>query len=448
MAKSKDFSKGIKQETTKTFRKNFLDDPKNRMARNALSRSKLQDVALNWDSFREINHSFSHVVKKELKVTNQKKSGRCWLFAATNILRLKVANHYKLEEFELSQSYLYFWDKFEKANFFLESVIETKDEAFDSRIVMHIFSKPLDDGGQWHMFVSIVEKYGIVPQSVYPDSSGCFDSTEISKTIVEKLREFGSILRESKLNAAQLNSLKEKMMEEVYRMLSIHLGTPPTNFDWEFKNKEKKFTAFRDLTPKTFFKNHVKVNLNDYVCLVHSPRKTTPYYKTYTVDFLGNVVDGKEIFYVNVPIDVMKSACVKVLKEKEAIWFGCDVGKYLHQALGVMNEELFDYNLIYNTEFKMTKEERMNYGSSMMTHAMVFTGVNLVDGKPNRWRVENSWGDTTGEKGYYIMSDAWFDEYMFEVAIEKKDLPKKVLDLLGKKPIHLAPWDPLGSLAR
>lgn len=439
----------IKVEASKAYQKKVLTTPRYRLARNALSRSKLVDAAVNWDRYSVINHSFSHKVPQELKVTAQKQSGRCWLFAATNLLRLKIANKYKLENFELSQSYLFFWDKFEKANYFLESVIDTADEPVDSRLVMHIFSKPLDDGGQWHMFVSLVDKYGLVPQSVFPDSCACCHSTEINRTIIQRLREFGAILRANhKKKPSELRKLKDRMIEEIFRMLAIHLGTPPQNFDWEFTDKNKKFSAYRNLTPRTFFQKHVKVNLDDYVCLVHSPRKTTPYYKTYTVDYLGNVAEGKEILYVNVPIDVMKSACVKTIKDKEAVWFGCDVAPYLHRDLGVMDLHLFDYDLLYDTKFKSTKEERMNHGASMMTHAMLFTGVNLIGDKPDRWRVENSWGDKSGEKGFYIMMDDWYDEYMFEVAIEKKHLPKKILDLLKTKPIHLAPWDPLGSLAR
>ncbi len=438
----------MKLESSKAYHKKVLTTPRYRLARNALSRTNLADAALSWDHYRTINHSFSHKVPTELKITAQKQSGRCWLFAATNLLRLKVANKYKLNNFEFSQSYLFFWDKFEKANYFLESVIETADQPLDSRLVMHIFSAPLDDGGQWHMFVSLVDKYGMVPQSVYPDSSGCCNSREINQTIIQRLREFGAILRANyKKKPSELRKMKERMMEEIYRMLAVHLGTPPQNFNWEFHDKNKKFYGFRDLTPKSFYEKHVKVNLDDYVCLVHSPRTTTPYYKSYTVDFLGNVIEGKEILYVNVPIEEMKKACIKTIKDKEPVWFGCDVGKYLHRDLGVMDLDLFDYDLLYDTKFKSTKEERMNHGASMMTHAMLFTGVNLVGDNPDKWRVENSWGKDYGDKGYYIMTDDWYDEYMFEVAIEKKHLSKKILDTLKREPIPLPPWDPLGALA-
>ena len=438
----------IKLESLKSYKKKFNSTPRYCLARNALTRTKLGESALDWERFRQINHSFSHKVPQELKVTAQKQSGRCWLFAATNLLRLKLAQKYKLEEFEFSQAYLFFWDKLEKANYFLQCVIDTASEPIDSRLVMHLFSKPLEDGGQWHMFVSLVEKYGLVPKSIYPDSSGCMLSTELNQPIIEKLREYGAILREhAGKKANELSKMKDQMIEEVYRMLAIHLGVPPDKFDWEFKDKNKKFHAFRDLTPLQFFHQHVKTDLGSYVCLVHSPRKITPYYKPFSIQQLGNVVEGRQIIYVNVPIEIMKDATLKTIKEGEPVWFGCDVGKYLHRELGIMDQKLFDYDLVYDVKFNMTKEERINHGSSMMTHAMLFTGVNIVDGKPNRWRVENSWGEDRGEKGYYIMDDDWFDEYMFEVAIESKHLPKKVLDALKEPPIFLPPWDPFGSLA-
>lgn len=438
----------MKKEMISRYRKQFEGEPRYLLARNACSRTKIGDSALNWERFREINHTFSHRVSNELKVTSQKQSGRCWLFAALNLLRLKVAGRYKLEEFELSQSYLFFWDKFEKANYFLENILQTLNEPVDSRIVMHLLSNPLEDGGQWHMFVSLVDKYGLVPQKVYPDSMACAASSELNRIAIEKLREFGCILRKNaKKKSSELQKMKEEMMGEIYRILAIHLGPPPEKFDWEFHDKNKKFHTFRGLTPKKFFQDHVKVDLDDYVCLIHSPRKTTPYHKTFTIDYLGNVVEGKQIVYLNVPIDEMKKACVKTLKDGEPVWFGCDVGKYLHRDLGIMDVQLFDDELLYDTKFHMTKEDRMNHCASQMTHAMLFTGVHLVDDKPKRYRVENSWDKNCGEKGYFIMDDDWYDEYMFECAIEKKRLPKKLVEEAKQKPIHLPPWDPCGSLA-
>lgn len=443
---------GISLEALEVMKKEFHDSPKNRALQNAVSRTDIKRVAVNWDRFATISHTFSHTVTNELPVTSQSQSGRCWLFAALNILRIHVARRYKLEDFELSQSYLFFWDKLEKSNYFLESVIDTAKEPHDSRLVHCIFDSGFmfQDGGQWHMAVNLINKYGIVPQSVFPDNEACLNSSTFNQIFKMKLREDGIKLRRMIASGSPTQSVikaKNKMVEEIYRMLSVHMGTPPDQFDWEFQDKDKKFHAERKLTPHTFYKNHVKVDLNDFVCLVHSPREMTPYHKTFTVKYLGNVIEGAPILYLNVPIEEMKDAAVKSIKDNEPVWFGCEVGKSFHRDLGIMDLKLYDLDLLYDVPFQATKEMRMNYGESQMTHAMLFTGVNLIDDKPTRWRVENSWGDKVGKKGFFIMTDDWFDEYMFEIAINKKYLPKALIKLLELPPIPLEPWDPLGALA-
>jgi bleomycin hydrolase len=442
----------IEKAKIKEMSEKFSSNPSNRMLQNAISRTDIKKVALNWDKFANISHTFSHVISNELPATSQNQSGRCWLFAILNLLRIHVARKHKLDDFELSQSYLFFWDKLEKANYFLESVIDTADLAFDTRLVQCIFDTSFlfQDGGQWHMAVNLIEKYGVVPQSVFPDNEAALNSREFNQIFKMKLRQQGAKLRdmiEAKHASSKINQLKTQMIEEIYHMLLLHMGNPPHTFDWEFVNKDKKFHAYRNLSPKTFYDEHIRINLKDFVCLVHSPRKITPFYETFTVRYLGNVVEGEPILYLNTPIEDMKSALIESLKDNEPVWFGCDVGKSFHRDLGVMDLKLYDLDLAYNTSFDTTKEERMNYGESKMTHAMLFTGVNLVDNKPDRYRVENSWGDKVGKKGYFIMKDDWFDEYMFEIAVHKKYIEKKILKNLEKKPIELEPWDPLGALA-
>lgn len=432
------------------IRNGLVKDPSFCIARNALTRTELSEVAMNWDSFSVINHNFSEKVSPELKTTSQHRSGRCWLFAAMNLMRIPFCRKYKLEDFEFSQSYLFFYDKLERANYFLENILKTADDALEGRIVSHLLTDPISDGGQWDMLCNIVNKYGLVPKSVYPDSKASLNSSSINYILTLKLREYAFKLRQLKAKRATHKKLKEtknQMMGEVYRFMLTHFGEPPIKFDWEYVDKNKKFHAYRNLTPKAFFTKHVNFPLKDMICLVDSPRKSTPYNDTYSVEYLGNVVEGDIVRYLNVKMDVIKKAAIASIKDNTPVWFGCDVGKYFHREKGVMDTEFYNYEDIYNTTFDLDKAGRMEYGESQMTHAMLFTGVNLVNGKPNRWRVENSWGDKTGDKGYCIMTDKWFDEYMFEIAIHKKYLSKTVCDLYKKKPKMLSPWDPLGALA-
>jgi bleomycin hydrolase len=343
-----------------------------------------------------------------------------------------------------------FWDKLEKANYFLENIIKTFKEPYDGRLMMHLLYNPVQDGGQWDMFVNLIEKYGVVPQTVMPETHHSSKSNLMNYFLTHKLREFAWILRKMskrKTTIAKLRRNKENMISTIYSMLCMFLGNPPENFNWEVRNKKNKFFRFNNLTPKKFFKNHVKINLKDKVCLIHAPMSNKKMNELYTINFLGNVVGGNIIKYANVKIDELKRATIKSIKNNEAVWFGCDVGKMLHRDLGVMDMNLFDYEILLNTKFNMNKGVRLEYGDSLMTHAMLFTGVDIKNSKPVKWRVENSWGNKSGDKGYYLMSDSWFNEYNYEVVIDKKYLTQKILNLFNKDPVKLDPWDPMGALA-
>ncbi len=445
--------KSINKSTIESFNNNVSSDKHVTAMRNATFRNDLIEVAMNWDDFRKIDHSFSDIVTGEMPTTNQKSSGRCWGFAGLNLFRIHLGRKYNLKDFQFSQSYFMFWDKLEKSNYFLESILETADQDWNSRLIMHLLSNPIQDGGQWDMWLNLVKKYGVVPQSEMPESFSSSRSMRMNRLITRKLREDAMLLRNEKNNGCSeddLQKLKEQFLKEIYKMLTIHLGNPPKSFNWQIRDKKKNFIRFDNLTPLSFYNEHVGLNLDEFVCLINCPMSDKQYNKVYTVDFLGNVVEGNPIRYLNVESDVMKKATIKSLQNNEPVWFGCDVGKHFHRDLGVMDIDLFDFNSFYDLEFGMNKASRLEYGDSQMTHAMLFTGVDLDDkNKPKKWRVENSWGNKGGDKGYHIMTDKWFDEYNYEVVIHKNHLPENLLKLYTKEEaISLDPWDPMGALAK
>ena len=434
----------------KKYRRNFNNHPTSKISMNAATRTDVRKVAMNWDAFRDIDHTFSDKVSGEMKATSQMRSGRCWGFAGLNLLRVYLGRKYKLKNFEFSQNYFIFFDKLEKANYFLENIIETVEQSIDSRLVMHLLSSPVQDGGQWDMFVNLLKKYGTVPKKVMAESHQSSNTAQMNKLVTRKLREFALELREASSKGktpSELRTMKDKMMSTIYQMLCISLGTPPEKFDWSIRNKKDKFQRFTDLTPQKFYKEHVGINLDDFVCLINDPRSFTEYNKTYTVEYLGNVSGGNIIRYLNLETDELRKYTIKSIKANDPVWFGCDVGKFFTRQFGVMDMNLFEFDRFYGTTFNMNKAQRLEYGDSVMTHAMLFTGVDLKDKKPTKWRVENSWGTDHGEKGFDIMTDPWFDQFMYEVVIHKKHLTKKIIDMYNMEPIGLPPWDPMGSLA-
>ena len=401
---------------------------------------------------RRIDHTFSDIVTGQMKVTNQKSSGRCWGFAGLNLFRIYLGRKYNLKKFEFSQNYFIFCDKLEKSNYFLENIIKTADEPLDGRLVMHLLTDPIQDGGQWHMFVNLIEKYGVLPQTEMPESFQSSQSMRMNRMITRKLRGFAKDLRvayEKGADTKKLRVMKEDMLRTIYQMLTICLGSPPEKFEWQIRDKDKKFHRFEKLNPKQFYKEHVGLDLNDYVCLINCPMSDKSYNEIYTVDYLGNVVEGSIIRYLNLPSKRLKEVAAASIKDDHPVWFGCDVGKYFHRNLGVMDMDIFDFELFYSTDFPMTKTDRLEFGDSQMTHAMLFTGVDLDGrGHPRKWQVENSWGEKRSDKGYDIMTDSWFDEYNYEVVVYKDYITKDEFSLYQKDPVVLPPWDPMGALAK
>ena len=435
--------------TLADFQQSYEADPAHQLMQNVVTQHDVNVVALNRTIVTDAVNSFSTVLD-DWGVTNQARSGRCWMFAGLNLFRAETRNLLNVREFEFSQSYVMFWDKMERANYILEAVIETADRPVDDRVVAWLLQQPLGDGGQWDMFVSLVRKHGVVPKSVMPETESSGNSMRMNSGLNYQVRQGARDIRRIYADEGGTDAMREAKqaaLKAIYRILCIHLGNPPDSFDWQWKDKDGDFHRDGATTPLEFAEKYIATPMEDYVCLVHDPRRANPPGRTYTVQYLGNVVDGSRIKYLNVDIELMKDIAMRMLQDGTPVWMGCDTGKQMHRDKGLWDAELFNYGSVYNAEFSMDKEERLEYHQTAMTHAMLFTGVDVVDGSPRRWRVENSWDDKVGDKGFFLMNDSWFAEYMFEIAAPISYLPEDLQKALDLEPVVLPPWDPMGSLA-
>ena len=386
------------------------------------------------------------------KVTNQKASGRCWMFAALNTFRHKMISSFQLEDFELSQAHTFFWDKYEKSNWFLEQVIATADQELTSRKVAFLLQTPQQDGGQWDMVVSLFEKYGVVPKSVYPESISSSNSRELNTYLNKLLRQDAQILRDlihSGADSEAVASKKQALLQEIFNFLAMSLGLPPREFDFSYRDKDNQFHSESGLTPQSFYKKYVDLQLDDYVSIINAPTTDKPYGNSYTVDMLGNVVGSRPVRYLNVPMDRLKELAIAQMKAGETVWFGSDVGQVSNRKAGILATDVYDFEAGMDIHLTQDKAGRLDYAESLMTHAMVLTGVDLDEaGQSRKWKVENSWGDKVGTDGYFVASDAWMDEYTYQIVVRKEFLTADELAAYEAEPIVLAPWDPMGALAK
>ncbi len=433
---------GITESMVDELRASLTMDASTKAMINALTTNDVRKLAQSRQAVIETNTFFSNKLKTE-GITDQKSSGRCWLFAGLNLMRPVAMNNLNKKGFEFSQTYLFFWDKIEKSNLFLESIIRTRTRPVDDREVEWLLKNPFPDGGQWNMVVALVGKYGVVPAEVMPETESSGSTGTLNAILSTLLRRDAAVIRASKKSDAELQTLKVALLKDVYRILAFHLGVPPTRFDYRYEGKDGKVTEPVSYTPQEFYRKHVNLDLNDYVCVYSVPAH--PFNKLYQIQFDRNMFDQPNMTFVNLPIADMKAYALKSLLDNEPVWFGCDVGKESDSKLGVMKRGLYDYQSVYGVDFSMTKEERVLYQESVPSHAMLFTGVDLVNGKPEKWLVENSWGSKAGNGGMFTMYDSWFDEYMYTVIVKKKYLPKAALDLLQTRAEVLPPWDPMFS---
>ena len=438
----------IKREYLKKQFKAYQKDDKKVVLRHALTKNGIYELANSQDQAPEMDFNFDIDIKT-LSATNQRASGRCWLFAATNVCREVIAQKLNLSSFELSQSYLAFYDRLEKANYLLEAVIELIDKDYDDRTLSFLLENGVGDGGQWDMFVNLVNKYGLCPKNVFPETYTSSATRETAQLINFNIRKFASdakaIFEKSGLEAVKKE--KEKLLNKFYALLTNAYGLVPEKFDFEYVDKDGNYHLEKDFTPLKFKEKYLGSFLDDYVSLINAPTKSKPFNKTYTIKYLGNVVGGKDVTHLNVSMDRMKELILAQLKDSRIVWFGSDVSFYGDREEGNWDDGQFDLESNYSLTLKMSKGESLDYHASQMNHAMCITGVAFRNDVPSKWKIENSWGSDRGRSGYYLMSASWFDQFVYQAVVDKKYLSKEELKALQGKPVVLKPWDPMGSLA-
>ena len=438
----------ISAEDLSQMEESYLADEKARIVRNALTNNDITKISSVFEA-EALNPFMFSIDIKTMPATNQKRSGRCWIFSSLNVLREMIAKKYHIEKFELSQNFITFYDKLEKVNWFLEAVLQEVDTPFSDETMRYLMETVTNDGGQWDMMVSVVKKYGLCPKTAMPETFQSSNTQGMMRLINGRLRKFAA---DSKKLAAtgrkeELSVLKQKCLRECYGVLCSCLGVPPKSFTFEYVDEKKKYHAVYNVTPKQFYEKYLGTDLDDYVGIINGPTEDKPFHKMYTVKYLGNVVDGNPVSYLNLPMNEFKKLIIDQLKDGSIVWFGCDAGKDINRDSGLWDDGQFDYAGTFDMDLEMSKAEMLDARHSAMNHAMVLTGVNLVKGKPNRWKIENSWGDQVAHAGYYICTDTWFDKYVFEAVVHRKYLNAKQAKALKSEPVVLQPWDPFGSLA-
>ena len=447
-----DMDKAITRETITAAHESFAASSAKRIARNAVTSAGIRTVARDPERVAAAQTTFD-IQLEQGEICNQKRSGRCWMFASLNTMRFRVMKKLDLKTFELSQAYPLFWDKYERANWFFENVLSSAGESLTSREVAFLLSDPLCDGGQWDMFRSLVKKYGVVPKEVMPETACSSNTHDLDKYLTRYLRSGAKRLRDrvaAAADPADIAALKAELMQGVYDILAICLGEPPVRFDVRIRNDKNELKASGSYTPQEFFDEFVGMDLDSYISVINAPTADKPYMHAYTVKYLGNVVEDGGVRYVNLPIESLKRAAIAQLKDGLPVWFGSDVDQGFLREDGVLDPAAIDVDTLFGhaVESGFDKAARLNYGESLMTHAMTLQGVSLdAEGNPVSWRVENSWGDDHGKKGYDIASDAWFDEYVYQVVVDKNYLTAEELAAYESEPVELAPWDPMGALA-
>lgn len=435
-------------KVTEKIVNDYENNPSNRIVRNALSRTTLLDAI--YDSSRAVSTYPEFSINIEtMPVCNQMHSGRCWIFAGLNVLREIIGKKIGVKQLELSQNYISLYDKIEKANFALESIISLAQYSPNERVFQFILNSPVSDGGQWDMFVNLIRKYGLMPKSAFPETAQSNATAQSDQLVNAIIRKFAADAH-SFAEAGKLDSvreLKDEVMEKIYHLFLNCFGVPPKEFDFEYTDNKGKYHIEERLTPMAFFEKYIGDSILQYQSIINSPTKDKPFNQNYTVDYLGNVIEGNPINHLNLPMDRVKELIIKQLSEGQPVWFGSDVRFYRDKTSYAWDNKAFDYHAAFGVDLEFDKAKMLDYRHSAMNHAMVLTGVDIKDNKPIRWKIQNSWGNEGGIKGYYVMSDEFFDLFVYQAVVLRKYLSKAELAATSKSPIHLNPWDPMGTLA-
>ena len=431
---------GISEDMLSRIRQSYTASPEQKAVKNALASNSIATLAINAENLAMVDTHFSHRVETK-GITDQKGSGRCWLFTGLNVLRAKMILKYDLPSFEFSQNYNSFYDLLEKSNLFLQAMIDNRDLPLEDRKVDWLMKNAIGDGGQFTGVSNLIMKYGVVPKAAMPETFQSNNTSQMQNILRLKLREFGLELRE--LKPAKAAKRKEEMLSEIYCILVKCLGVPPTEFEWARYDKAGNLVSKKTYTPKSFYDEYIGEELEkNYIMVMNDPSRE--YNKVYEIEYDRHVYDGENWLYINLPIEQIKPMAIASIKDNTAMYFSCDVGKFIDRANGTLDIANFDYASLFNTSFPMDKKQRIQTFSSGSSHAMTLIAVDLDEnGEAKKWMVENSWGAASGYQGNLIMTDEWFNEYMFRVVLERKYVPEDILRLLEQEPILLPAWDPM-----
>ena len=437
----KEITAGFLADTEAEYRQSDIHT----VARRALAKNSIGSITRVSEQTEFTRNRFS-VNLQTLPATNQKSSGRCWIFAGCNVLRELIAKKYDLKEFELSQNFVAFYDKLEKCSFFMENVMQLMDVPEEDRTLDTILARGIEDGGQWDMFVNIIQKYGAAPKDAFPETFQSSNSGEINHMLNKYVRRFAAEIRQM-TDPKEKEALKTGMLKNIYKMLCSAFGVPPRRFSFEYVNKSDEYNLIKDITPAEFYRDYIEADLDGFVSIINSPTADKPFNDTYTIKYLGNVAEGKSVKYINLEMERLKELVICQLKDGSPVWFGSDCSKEAARDEGVWDDLSFDRDRLFQIDTRMSKGDMLDMRESAMNHAMVITGVNLEDGRPTKWKIQNSWGEDTANKGYFVATDSWFDQYVFQAVVCKKYLTDAEKKDWEKEPVKLELWDPMGTLA-